>query len=344
MQPSVRIPFSNTRVDYYFDAKFRDLGEIVSKDKTVLITDEHVFDAHPSKFRGWNTIVLKPGEQYKVQDTVDSIIAQLIAYETDRGWTLVGVGGGVVTDMTGYAASVYMRGIRFGFVPTTLLAMVDASIGGKNGIDVGPYKNLVGTIRQPSFLLYDISLLRSLPDSEWTNGFAEIIKHACILDRASFKTLQQRAAPAWRKDKQALAQLIERNARLKSTVVQQDEFETGKRKLLNFGHTLGHAFETQYGLSHGQAISIGMTCAGMFSEDILGFRDHDALRALLEQYRLPTFLRFDADKVLSLLRMDKKRAGKDIHFILLERIGKGVVKGIPIQELEARVSRIALHN
>jgi 3-dehydroquinate synthase len=344
MHPSVSIPFSSTRVDYYFDASFRDLGKIVSKDKTVLITDERVFSAHPSKFRGWNTIVLKPGEQYKVQATVDSIIAQLINYEADRGWTLVGVGGGVVTDITGYAASVYMRGIRFGFVPTTLLAMVDASIGGKNGIDVGPYKNLVGTIRQPAFLLFDTAMLRSLPDAEWTNGFAEIIKHACILDRSSFNTLQQSSPAKWRKDTKALSQLIERNARLKSKVVQQDEFETGKRKLLNFGHTLGHAFETQYGLPHGQAISIGMTCASMFSEDILGFRGHAKLRALLEQYGLPTFLRFDADKVLSLLRMDKKRAGKDIRFILLERIGKGVVKGILIRELEARVSRIALIN
>ena len=341
MNPSVSIPFSRTRVDYYFGSSFRDLRKIVSKDKTVLITDEHVFTAHPAKFRGWNTIVLKPGEQYKVQATVDSIIAQLIHFEADRGWTLVGVGGGVVTDITGYAASVYMRGIRFGFVPTTLLAMVDASIGGKNGIDVGPFKNLVGTIRQPAFLLFDAAMLRSLPDAEWTNGFAEIIKHACILDRPMFGILQQSGPGRWRKDSKALTQLIERNARLKSRVVQQDEFETGKRKLLNFGHTLGHAFETQYALSHGQAISIGMTCAGMFSEDILGFRDYETLRSLLEQYGLPTFLRFDADRVLELLKMDKKRAGKDIHFILLERIGKGVVTDIPIRELDARVRRIA---
>src|SRR6185369_11874808 len=124
------------------------------------------------------TIVLKPGEVYKNQQTVDNIIQQLIDLGADRKSFLVGVGGGVVTDITGYVAGVFMRGIQFGFVPTSILAMVDAGIGGKNGIDVGVYKNIVGLIRQPSFLLYDYAFLKSLPKTEWVNGFAEIIKHA----------------------------------------------------------------------------------------------------------------------------------------------------------------------
>ncbi len=138
------------------------------------------------RFKGWNTIVLKPGEEYKVQATVDAVIEELIDMEADRKTTLVGVGGGVVTDITGYVASVYMRGISFGFIPTSVLALVDASIGGKNGIDVGVYKNMVGVIRQPAFLLYDMVFLKSLPQTEWENGFAEIIKHACIKDAAMF--------------------------------------------------------------------------------------------------------------------------------------------------------------
>ena len=133
---------------------------------------------------------VKSGEEYKVQATVDTIIEQLIAMEADRKTTLVGIGGGVVTDITGYVASVYMRGITFGFVPTTFLAMVDASIGGKNGIDVGVYKNMVGIIRQPSFILHDLIFLNTLPQSEWENGFAEIIKHACIKDAAMFRELE----------------------------------------------------------------------------------------------------------------------------------------------------------
>ena len=155
----------------------------------------------------------------------DLIIEQLIGFEADRSTTLIGVGGGVVTDLTGYVASIYMRGIRFGFVPTSLLAMVDASIGGKNGVDVGDYKNLVGSIRQPSFLLYDYNFLKSLPDIEWSNGFAEIIKHACILDQQSFKLLAKNHLQSIKKDKKLLASIIEKNVLLKTSVVKKDEFE-----------------------------------------------------------------------------------------------------------------------
>jgi 3-dehydroquinate synthase len=328
-------------VEYYFSGGIGKLKKLSHPDRTVLVTDEHVFEAHPARFKGWNTIVLKPGEAYKVQATVDSIIAQLIEFQVDRSWTLVGIGGGVVTDMTGYAASVYMRGIRFGFVPSTLLAMVDASIGGKNGIDIGPYKNLVGTIRQPAFLLYDVDLLKSLPQPEWTNGFAEIIKHAAILDKAMFRDLQSTTPTKLQKNRKALAALIERNAKLKSRLVQKDEFEKGDRKLLNFGHTLGHAFETTYALSHGQAISIGMTCASMLSEDLIGFRDHEALRNLLQAYGLPTFLKFDAERVLEVLKMDKKRAGQQMNFILLEKIGKARVHPISMDLLAERVTQLS---
>jgi|ADGO01.1.fsa_nt_gi 3-dehydroquinate synthetase len=156
--------FSSGKVNYYFDADLSVAWKKVDKDHAVIITDENIYTAHTRKFKGCNTIVLKPGEEYKVQATVDSIIEQLIEFKADRKTFLIGVGGGVITDITGYVAAVYMRGIRAGFVPTSVLAMVDASIGGKNGIDVGVYKNLVGTIRQPEFLLYDYSFLKSLPE------------------------------------------------------------------------------------------------------------------------------------------------------------------------------------
>jgi 3-dehydroquinate synthetase len=149
--------FSSAKVTYYFDGDFTQLGKLVDKTHTVVVTDENVFQAYPGKFKGYNTIVLKAGEEHKVQATANYIIDQLIGYRADRKTLLIGVGGGVVTDITGYVAAVYMRGIRAAFVPTTILAMVDAAIGGKNGIDVGVYKNLVGTIRQPEFLLYDYS-------------------------------------------------------------------------------------------------------------------------------------------------------------------------------------------
>lgn len=334
MKESVSYRFTHKQVKYYFSAKFSALAKLTAKDRTVLITDENIYSKHTAKFKGWNTIVLKPGEAFKVQATADSIIEQLIALQADRQFTLVGVGGGVVTDLTGYVASVYMRGISFGFVPTTLLAMVDASIGGKNGIDVGQYKNMVGIIRQPDFLLFDYSFLTTLPDIEWSNGFAEIIKHACILDATAFRLLEKGSLASMQKDRKALHALIERNARLKSGVVQRDEFEKAERKLLNFGHTLGHALETQYELSHGQAVAIGMTYACHFSDGLLGFKGTERVVKVIEQYGLPAHASFKADKVFDVLKMDKKRVRKEMNYIMLEKIGKAVILPVPLKELE----------
>jgi 3-dehydroquinate synthase len=328
-----RFKFSTASVDYYFASGFSHLKEIVDQKNTIIITDENIFSHHQKRFKNWNTIVLKPGEEYKVQSTVDSIVEQLIEMEADRKTTLIGVGGGVITDLTGYVASIYMRGIRYGFVPTSLLAMVDASIGGKNGIDVGVYKNMVGVIRQPSFILHDLAFLSSLPENEWRNGFAEIIKHACIKDAAMFRELEAHDLDYYKKKKTQASQLIQRNALLKTKVVQQDEFEAGDRKLLNFGHTLGHALENQYELSHGEAISIGMSYASVLSQQLLSFNNTDRVVKLLDKYGLPTFAQFDKDKVINVLKMDKKKTKDSINFILLEKIGKAVIRPIPVDQL-----------
>jgi len=328
-----KFQFNKSSVDYYFEGKISKIKEIVGSLKTVFVTDENVFAAHEKQFKNRDAIVLKAGEEFKTQATVDSIIEQLISMEVDRKTFLIGVGGGVVTDLTGYVASVYMRGIDFGFVPTSLLAMVDASIGGKNGIDVGVYKNMVGVIRQPSFLLFDSSLLQTLPEAEWKNGFAEIIKHACIKDVTMFKQLEQNNFISYQRKQKELGALIQKNALLKTKVVQQDEFEKGDRKLLNFGHTLGHALENQYQFSHGHAISIGMAYASSLSQKMNGFKDANRVVSLLEKYGLPTFTQFDKDKVINVLKMDKKKTKDSINFILLEKIGKAVIKPISIQQL-----------
>jgi shikimate kinase / 3-dehydroquinate synthase len=332
--------FSGKTTTYYFDADFSQLEKLADKKQAVLITDENVFRSHQKKFGGWNTIVIKAGEAFKVQDTINSIIEQLIGFGADRKTFLVGIGGGVVTDITGYAAAVYMRGISFGFVPTSILAMVDASIGGKNGIDVGVYKNLMGTIRQPDFLLYDMALLKSLPKEEWVNGFAEIIKHAAIKDAALFRELEKNKLSFYQKDKTAFSKLIRRNVVIKSTVVQKDEFEKGDRRLLNFGHTLGHAIENLYELSHGRAISIGMVAASMISEELTDFKDTDRVITVLKKYGLPTLAEYDAKEVLNILRMDKKKERDAMNYVLLNKIGQGVVKSIPIIQLEKLLQSI----
>jgi len=329
----INYKFSGSSTDFYFAYGISHLKKITDPNATVLITDENVYKAHTKRFRGWNTIVLKPGEEFKVQATADALIEKLIDMEADRKTTLVGVGGGVITDITGYVASVYMRGLRFGFIPTSILALVDASIGGKNGLDVGVYKNMVGVIRQPSFILHDMVFLNSLPQQEWENGFAEIIKHACIKDAVMFAELERNSLKIYQGRQKSICEIIRKNALIKTRVVQKDEFEKGERRLLNFGHTLGHALETQYELLHGQAISIGMTYACHISAQLAGFKQTEKVIAVLEKYNLPTYASFDKQKVFDVLKMDKKRERKEMNYVLLERIGKGVVKSISLVQL-----------
>ena len=326
--------FSTTSTDFYFDSNFNQVEPLVRAKNTVFITDENVFSYHQKKFKNLNLIVINAGEAFKIQATVDSIIKQLIQFKANRTTILIGIGGGVVTDISGFVASVFMRGIDFAFMPTTILGLVDASIGGKNGIDVGVFKNVVGTINQPKFILHDLSFLKTLLDAEWQNGFAEIIKHASIGDKKMFNELTENSIEKIKKNKDKLNIIIENNAKQKLKIVANDEFEKGDRKLLNFGHTLGHAIENTYKLSHGQAISIGMIFACKLSENILGFKQTNEVISLLNQYGLPTNLKLNSKKVFDVLVMDKKREEDFVHFILLEKIGKAVIKKVKLHTLK----------
>lgn len=328
------IRFSQSSTTFYFDAAYDDLKKLAPPQKAVVITDAVVFAAHEEKFKGWKTIVIPSGEAHKDSATVDSIIKQLIEHGADRGTTLIGVGGGVVTDITGYVASVFLRGVAFGFVPTTILGMVDAAIGGKNGVDVGVYKNMVGTITQPKFLLYDMGFLKSLPDKEWRNGFAEIIKHAAIKRADLFQQLQTHTLQQFHEDTKLLQKLIQENVLLKAGIVQQDERETGERRLLNFGHTLAHALEKKYNLMHGEAVAIGMVFAAKLSAAICGFEKVAALTSVIEKYSLPTSLPYDKDAVFEVLKRDKKKEGDMIHFILLKNIGDAVVEKMLVNDVK----------
>lgn len=328
--------FSSKKVKVYFDADFFTLHDRTDKINTVLITDENIFAKQSAKFEGWKTIVIKAGEQFKKQQEVDEIINQLIQLNADRQTFIVGVGGGVVTDIAGYAASIYMRGIRFAFVPTSILSMVDACIGGKNGVDVGVYKNLVGTINHPEFLLYDYSFLDTLPNEEWINGFAEIIKHACIKDESMFHFLQEKTLQDFQSSKEDTGKLIGQNVDIKYKVVASDERETGERKLLNFGHTIGHAIENTAKLPHGSAVSIGMVAACVISEKLCGFskEETEKVKQLISKYQLPIAFDFDKEKIWDILLHDKKKSGGDMNFIVLNKIGKASVKKISLTDLK----------
>lgn len=332
--------FSSQQTRVYYNGRMSQLSQLCKKKKSVLVTEENVYAAHKKKFTGWNIIVTKAGEEFKTQATADAVIDQLIEMKAGREVTIVGVGGGMITDLVGYVAAIYMRGVRCGFVPTTLLALVDASLGGKNGVDVGVYKNLVGTIRQPAFILHDYSLLNTLPDAEWRNGFAEIIKHACLGSPKMFRLLESKNPAFFRRDKPLLAALIRQNAEYKIKLVARDEMEKNERRLLNFGHTLGHALEKLYELSHGEAISIGMNLAAKLSASLAGFNEERRLADLLQLYGLPVQAVYDKGPVLDLLVMDKKRSGKSIHFVLLQGIGDPVIRPIPLSRLKQLIAQV----
>ena len=327
--------FSGKKIDVFFDMDFSLIEAKLQKDKTIFITDENIYTAHQEKFSDWQSIVIKGGEQFKNQQTVNTIIDQLINLHADRQTFIVGVGGGVVTDIAGFVASVYMRGVKFAFVPTSILAMVDACIGGKNGIDVGVYKNLVGVVNHPEFLLYDYSFLETLPDDEWINGFAEIIKHACIKDNEMFQFLEKQSIMKFQSSFKDTAAIIKRNVDIKYNVVANDEHETGERKLLNFGHTIVHAIENTSGLSHGHAISIGMVVACHISETINDFNKADTRRIsyLLGKYELPVLFTSDKQETWEILLHDKKKSGSNMNFVVLDSIGAASVKSIPLDQL-----------
>ena len=329
-----KVKFSKSEVTFVLDGKFAAINKMVDKSNAFYITDENVYALHENKFKGKKTIVIPSGEEHKHQATVDFIIEALLNFGATRQAVLIGVGGGVVTDMVGYVAGVYMRGVAVGFVPTTILAMVDASIGGKNGIDVGLYKNMVGLIRQPSFLLYDLDFLKTLPVHQWENGFAEIIKHAAIKDAKMMKELASLNLAHYQKDKKSLATLIEKNVQIKVKVVQKDEFEKGDRKLLNFGHTLGHAIENEHALLHGHAISIGMVYAAKISQVLQGFNDTGLLIDTLKKYGLPTSMHFNIENAMQVMQKDKKKANAGMQYVLLKKIGQAVYETVPMKSLE----------
>lgn len=334
--------FSTKTVNCYFDADLSSLGQAAGDGNIIILTDENVYSHHAPRLDAYPVIRFPAGEEHKNQATVDRIIRELIELGANKDSLLVGVGGGVVTDITGYVASVYMRGIQFGFAPTSILAMVDAAIGGKNGIDVGVYKNMVGSIRQPDFIFYDYSFLQSLPVKEWVNGFAEIIKHACIKDALLFSILERYSLHDYQTDKTLIAELIERNVEIKSAVVTADEFEKGDRKLLNFGHTIGHAIENLHQIPHGHAISIGMMAACNLSEELnmLHFEEAARIVKLLARYHLPVDVETDHAKVFDVLKMDKKRKDEGIHFILLKHIGHAEIVYISLADLEKHFKEI----
>lgn len=334
MQYSLTFPTGS--VKYLFQAHFTELRQYIDTNNSVLLIDSRVAGLYEHSFKSYRTILIQADEQYKTWAQVSNICDQLLGFEADRNTTLIGIGGGITTDIAGFVASVYMRGISFGFVPTTLLAMCDAAIGGKNGVNQNLQKNLIGTIQQPSFIFYDTNFLQTLSPTEWSNGFAEVIKYACLFDAALFNELELNNIAHYQNNSEALQLLIERCADWKNNVVMGDEKESGKRKLLNFGHTAGHAIETIYNIPHGSAVAVGMVIAARISEKDAGL-DPDTterLKQLLQRYGLPISTVLESERVMQVLSMDKKRDSNGVSYILLRDIGKATIQRLSFEQIK----------
>ncbi|MCK9364668.1 MAG: 3-dehydroquinate synthase [Syntrophales bacterium] len=324
------------------------LGKSGTASHCVVVTDSTIDALHGERVQKAlekaglriERIVLPPGEETKTMASVLEVAERLISLGADRQTLLVALGGGVIGDLTGFVASLYMRGIPFVQMPTTLLAQVDSSIGGKTGVDAVSGKNILGTFYQPQGVFIDTEFLKTLPDAIFRSGFAEVIKYGAIENPSLLKDIEKAAGKNGLRDSSFLTSIVIEACRIKKSIVELDEREGGLRRILNFGHTIGHAVEATsgYKLSHGEAVAIGMAAAARLSEKLHGLpagdgeRIKSVLRAVGFQYMIPAGI--DIDAILARLSMDKKAelnvhegGGKIINFVMIRRLGKPFIQG-----------------
>jgi 3-dehydroquinate synthase len=301
----------------------------------IIITDDNVSRLYGDKFPKIPVFSLSPGEESKKLEVIEYLAEQLLLAGIDRSGFVLAVGGGVVCDIAGFLASVYMRGIRCGYVSSTLLSQVDASTGGKNGVNLGGTKNIIGTIRQPEFVICDPEMLQTLPEHDYLSGLAELIKTAVIGDKELFDLIEKSFEKIMSRDTDLLAILIAKSVRFKGLVVSEDEKETGLRRILNFGHTFGHAIEMQKGVSHGFAVASGMVLATEFSfkRRYINLVEKQRIIRLLERFKLLTELDLTGNQMEKLVLHDKKKTGTEIHFVFTQGIGKAIVEKIPVDDV-----------
>jgi len=326
-------------------------------DRYVIITDSNVNPLYGEMVRKRlresllpvDIIEIPAGESSKSLGTVSDVARQLVRLKASRKSLLIALGGGVVGDIAGFIASIYMRSIPYVQIPTTLLAQVDSSVGGKTGVDLPEGKNLVGTFYQPRAVYIELSFLKTLSDKDFANGLAEIIKYGIISDQNLFELLEHESDGIKKRNPSLMESLVGRSCKIKAEIVEMDEKELGLRRILNFGHTLGHALEAEsdYSLSHGEAVSIGMVGAAMISHklDYLDRASCTRIVDLIKRYDLPTKIPtgLDTTRVMGFMAADKKAISGQLHFVLAKRIGvpfvtpevpSGVVEKV-IEELQS---------
>lgn len=286
------------------------------------------------------------GESSKTLDTVRDIYRTLIEAKFDRKDLLIALGGGVVGDITGYAAATYLRGVDFVQVPTTLIAQSDSSIGGKTGVDFDGYKNMVGAFYMPKLVYMNVSVLKDLDDRQFYAGFAEVMKHGLIRDAIFYEWLLEHMYEIHERDPQTLVEMVMRSCAVKKLVVEKDPREQGDRALLNFGHTIGHAIEKamQFQMVHGECIALGMVAAAYISwkHNWLSMEEYYEVRDMFVPFHLPISIdNIDPQEILRLTKSDKKMEGDRIKFVLLKKVGRAVIdRDVTDEEILAAIQEI----
>ncbi|MBS0011160.1 MAG: 3-dehydroquinate synthase [Bacteroidales bacterium] len=335
----MEIKLSNTGTRVFMGNAWELIDELMPGKDAIIITDINIQGLYGDQFPAYPVITIGTGEAVKEPATVETIIKHLLVTGADRSSFLLGIGGGIVCDITGFVASVYMGGLDFGFVSTSLLSQVDASIGGKNGVNVNGIKNIMGCFRHPSFVICDTGMLQTLPEEEFISGLGELVKHALILDYDLFESIEKNINSILDRDYDLLGGLISRSIALKASVVEKDEREEAYRRILNFGHTLGHAIESTTGSGHGLSVAAGMMTAVEIScdEGLLGRDERERIRQVLKKLGLLPKIKINWEEINDRIQSDKKRKGSKIHFILLHGIGKAIQKEYPLSDIMNRI-------
>jgi len=301
------------------------------EDKYVIITDDNIPKQYihtiQQQLPYTLTIEIPHGESSKSLETVDTIIHKMLENGITRSSKVIALGGGVVGDIAGFVASIYMRGIDFIQIPTTLLSQVDSSVGGKVGVNTPVMKNAIGSFLQPKVVLIDPNTLQTLTKRQFNSGMAEVIKYGLIASKPLFKDILETDVSS------NIESIIASCVSIKRDIVLEDERDTGKRQLLNYGHTIGHALEqySNYALLHGEAVAIGMVKMS------IGMTYYDDLLQMLHKYALPTTYEYDKEQLYRYITTDKKASGDDLNIILVEEVGNGYIKRIKISDIQSRL-------
>lgn len=325
------------------------LRQSIQAQQVMIVTNDVVAPLYLEKLqqslgaKQQHSLILPDGEAEKNLDTLGTIIDRLVAEGFHRDACLVALGGGVIGDITGFAASCYQRGVAFAQVPTTLLAQVDASVGGKTAVNHPRAKNMIGAFHQPVCVLADTDTLGTLPEREFSAGLAEVIKHGLILDEAFLRWLEENMEAILAMDAGALAHIVLRSCEIKAATVAEDELEQGRRALLNLGHTFGHALESMGAYRdwlHGEAVAVGMALAAWTSRELglIAADDCRRVESLLVRARLPVGTgTVDAAALLAVMKLDKKAGASGLNMVLLERLGAAILTPAPDAALLTKV-------